>query len=198
MYYNLQAFILKRQDYREHDLLITAYSIEKGKVHLHARGAKKIKSKLAGHLEPVSLSNLNVITGRHFGQLIGAEAVRYYPAVKNDYQKTWQALLFLDLVDQLILSGHSDRRIFSLIDKYLDFLEKNSRHYLVARVAVSFKILALLGLNPAAKSELNYHHYINFIVNNNISSIIKHPRITQQIKHIEQELNRELDIVKNL
>jgi len=198
MYYHLRAFILKRQNYRDSDLLISAYSLQRGKVILHARGAKKIKSKLAGHLEPVSLSQLNVIAGRHFDQLIGANNLTTYRLIKNNYQKTWQALSFLHLVDQLTLTNHPDPRIFNLIAKYLDFLKKNSQHYLFARVAVSFKLLALLGLNPAAKAEVKYPAYINFIVSHSLSSIIKHPHIHQHIKSIERELDKELAIVKNL
>jgi len=45
MYYNLQAIILKRQIFREDDLLVTVYSLERGKLILQAKGAKKIKSR---------------------------------------------------------------------------------------------------------------------------------------------------------
>ncbi len=198
MYYSLRAFILKRQTYRDYDLLITVYSLRRGKLFLHARGAKRIKSKLAGHLEPVSLSDLNVIAGRNFDQLIGAASRQAYQNIKNNYQKAWQALSFLNLVDQLTLEGHSDPRIFKLIYNYLNFLEKHSQHYLFARVAAGFKVLALLGMNPAAKPGAKYRSYINFIINQPLQDVIKHAAISRHIQPLAAELDKEIAIVKNL
>src|SRR3989339_1111881 len=98
MYYNLSVIILKRQVFREDDLLVTVYSKEKGKLTLLARGAKKVLSKLAGHLEPVSLSYLNAVDGRAIDQLIGAEMIECFGAIKNDLDKLSAAGWLLNLL----------------------------------------------------------------------------------------------------
>ncbi len=85
MYYNLSAIILKREVFREDDLLITCYSHERGKVVVQARGGRKIKSKLAGHVEPVSLSNLEVVRGKQIDQLIGASLKESYDNIKKRF-----------------------------------------------------------------------------------------------------------------
>lgn len=50
-----RLLILKRREYHEHDALITAFSPERGRLNLLARGLAKPQSKLAGHLEPLTI-----------------------------------------------------------------------------------------------------------------------------------------------
>ena len=191
-YYNLKAIILKRQDFREDDLLVTAYSREKGKAILQAKGAKKILSKLAGHLEPVSLSYLNVVDGRSIDQLIGAEMRQSYGKIKTNLAKLSPAGWFLNLLDQMTMENHSDPRIFQLTQKYLDFLEQESKDYEIAKLAVGFKLLHLLGLNPAAKTEVELKDEIGFIVKNNIEEIYKNKEIQINQNKLEKILNQEI------
>ena len=87
MYYQTVAIILSRKDFRDNDLLVSVYSKEKGKLVFQAKGAKKIKSKLAGHLEPVTLSFLNMTIGKNIDQLIGAQIIQPFITVKNDIKK---------------------------------------------------------------------------------------------------------------
>ncbi|HNW56074.1 MAG TPA: recombination protein O N-terminal domain-containing protein [bacterium] len=50
-----RLLILKRREYHEHDAIITAFSPERGRLSLLARGLAKPQSKLAGHLEPITI-----------------------------------------------------------------------------------------------------------------------------------------------
>ena len=103
MYYSLTAIVLKRRVFKEDNLLITVYSKEKGKLTLLARGAKKVLSKLAGHLEPVSLSYLNAVDGRAIDQLIGAEMIQCFSTIKNDLDKLSATGWFLNLLDKMTM-----------------------------------------------------------------------------------------------
>ena len=64
--FNTKAIILKREPFWEADTRVVVYSLEKGKLHLIARGTKKISSKLAGHLEPMNFVDLMVVRGKQF------------------------------------------------------------------------------------------------------------------------------------
>lgn len=192
MYYSLNSIILSRRAFREDDLLLTVYSQERGKLTLLANGAKKIKSKLAGHLEPVSWSYLNVVAGRSIDQIIGAQLIKSYAQLKNDEQKIFYASYFLELIDLLIHPNHPDRRIFLLIEKYLDFLEQGSAHYEIARLSAIFKLLALLGWNPGARRESPWPVEINFIVTSRAKEIIKNQKIKNIIFELNQVAEKEL------
>lgn len=192
MYYNLTAIILKRQDFKEDDLLVTVYSQEKGKLTVLARGAKKILSKLAGHLEPVSLSYLNIVDGRSLDQLIGADMRQSYGKIKADLIKLSAAGWFLHLLDQMTMENHTDARIFSLTQKYLDFLEKKSQDCEIAKIAAGFKLLHLLGLNPAGKAEVKFKDEIGFVVENNIEKIYQNKKIVENLEKINKILQKEV------
>jgi len=194
MYYNLTAIILKRRVFKEDDLLVTVYSKEKGKLVLLARGAKKVLSKLAGHLEPVSLSYLNMVDGRAIDQLIGAEMIQCFSAIKNDLDKLAAAGWLLNLLDQMTLENHADSRIFQLTQKFLTFLEKESKNYDIVKISAGFKLLHLLGLNPAGKAEIKFKDEIEFIVKNNIEEICKNKNIIKNLKVIGDILNKETEI----
>lgn len=198
MYYTLSALILARASIREDDLLVTVYSRERGKLRLVARGAKKILSKLAGHLEPVTLSCLNVIAGKNFDQLIGAVAMDYYAGVRGDFNKIQLAADFLALLDELNLEHHPDERIFNLSLKYLDFLNHNHYNAAMADLAAKFKLLALLGYNPAHKAGHNFKSEINFIVSRDLNSILKNNQIIKNKGKLKQILTKEINQTKNL
>jgi len=124
MYYNLNAIILAREAVRDDDLLVTVYSKERGKLRLQARGAKKIKSKLAGHLEPVSLSYLNATMGKRADQLIGAQSNNSYKNIKSNLAATETALWCLNFLAGQTFENERDEPIFNLTSKTLDYLEK--------------------------------------------------------------------------
>ena len=191
MYYNLSVIILKRQDFKEDDLLVTVYSLEKGKLTLLARGAKKIKSKLAGHLEPVSLSYLNIVDGRSIDQLIGAAMLQSYGKIKTDIDKLSAAGWFLNLLDQQTMENHPDARVFLLTRKYLDFLEQKSQDYAIAKLAGGFKLLHLLGLNPAGKAEVEFKDEINFMVKSSIGKIYENENIHAKQNKLAEILSQE-------
>ncbi len=56
----VKGIILRKQDYRESDRLFVIYTDELGKISAVAKGARKIKSKMAGHLELFHVINLMV------------------------------------------------------------------------------------------------------------------------------------------
>ncbi|HRY63223.1 MAG TPA: DNA repair protein RecO [Patescibacteria group bacterium] len=193
MYSNLTAIILRRQDFRDDDLLVTIYSRESGKLTLIARGAKKILSKLAGHLEPVSLSLLNAASGKSLDQLTGASQIKSYAHIKNDLNKTSAATWLLKIIDELTLESHEDERIFHLAEKYLDFLEQKEEDYEIAKLAAGFKLLALLGLDPSAKAELKFRPEIEFIIKNSINKIYKNENIKENFKSLYKILVNEIE-----
>jgi len=191
VYYNLTAIILKRQDFRDDDLLVTVYSREVGKLTLVARGGKKILSKLAGHLEPASLSLLNVASGKSIDQLTGARMIKGYRCIKANLDKSEASAWLLKLVNDLTLENHQDEQIFGLVEKYLDFLEKKDEDYEIVKLSVGFKLLALLGFNPVAKGELKFNQEIDFLIRNSMKKILENKKLN--IKKLNIILNSELN-----
>lgn len=100
-YYKTLGIILKSEPYREADRVYTIYTKRYGKIRAMAKGVRKIKSKLAGHLEPFSLTNLMIVKGKMIDKIISARLIesfgnfyinpRCYLPVKDFVFRRWQA-----------------------------------------------------------------------------------------------------------
>ena len=63
--YKTRGIIIKRSNYSEADRILTIYTEKLGKIRVNAKGIRKIKSKLAGSLEPFCLTDFVIAEGRN-------------------------------------------------------------------------------------------------------------------------------------
>ena len=124
---NMAALILSRQTYREHDVLVRVYTSTAGKLSLIARGAKKLKSKLAGHIEPLTQADIMVVKGRGRDYLGSAVTHRVYGGIRSDLNKLYYAGQALSVVDRLIKEDLAEQKIFKLLLECLDILDRFGR-----------------------------------------------------------------------
>ncbi len=120
---NTLAIVLNRQPYRENDLLVTVYTKEFGKKKLVARGAKKLQSKLAGHLEPLSLAEIMIVRGKNFDYLGSALGRGTYFNLKSDLNKLYYGGRALAWFDKLVKENQADERLFFLLSRWLAVLD---------------------------------------------------------------------------
>jgi len=149
---NSPALILQRRPYRESDILVTAYTLDFGKLTLVARGAKKLQSKLAGHLEPLTRADLMIVAGRGFDYVGGALTADAYPSIRADLNKLYYAGRALGLFDRLVGEGEADRELFFLLIEWLERLgaqadcgRERGELYLAA---FSLQLLGATGYRP--------------------------------------------------
>ncbi len=155
------ALVLKRQDYREYDSLVSFYTKEYGKLSLMARGTKKLKSKLAGHLEPLTLVDLMIIPGKgrdYVGSAIGQEA---FANLKADLNGLYYAGLGLRWFNRLVGENEADQELFYLLLNYLDILNAQEAEGLNKEMGelifsfFVFKFMAVTGYRPATSDCLS-------------------------------------------
>ena len=146
-----QAIVLNRQPFRERDSKVLVYSVDQGKLELVARGTKNIFSKLAGHLEPVTLSNLMIVKGRQFDYIGSAVSENCYANIKSDLAKLQIAGQAINVFNQLIKSSQEDRKLFNLLQEFLDILNIKQKQILDFILLYHFfilKLLVFLGYKP--------------------------------------------------
>lgn len=149
--YQTQAIILRRAPVNESDIRVTAYSCDKGKLELLARGARKLKSKLAAHLEPITLSVLMVVRGRKFDYAGTAVSESCFLNIKNDLEKTVFAGKAVGFFDKIIKLGEKDKVLYKLLNEYLGVLnreEKIKAGYELFYAFFILRLLARLGHQP--------------------------------------------------
>lgn len=147
-----EGIILQRQDAREYDLVVTAYTKDFGKLKLSAISARKITSKLRGGLEPLCLSDLEFIEGRSRLVVTDAKAKERYNTVRGDLARLQAAFQILDSVDRLVQGQEADEKAWELLSETLHTM--NSPQSLPQDILSQFshRFLALLGYGDITKN----------------------------------------------
>src|SRR3989338_3832961 len=125
--YNLTAIILNRRPFSENDGRVAVYSGERGKLELTVRGLKKIKSKLAGHLEPITLASIMAVRGRQYDYVGAAVSEDCYFNIKSDLDKLAAAGEAIRIFNKIIKTGQADAEIFELLKNFFNVLENNAK-----------------------------------------------------------------------
>ena len=98
--FRVEAVVLRHADYGEADRLLTLYTRQLGKTRALAKGARKIASRKAGHIEPFTHVKLQLAKGRDMPLVTQADTVDAYQALREDLVLTSQAAYVLELLDR--------------------------------------------------------------------------------------------------
>ncbi len=149
MYIQTPGYILRSMNWREGDRLYIIFTRELGKVEAQARGARKIQSKLAGHLQPFRSVNLHLARGKVFCHVIGAQSGNSGYLAQNG-RVFGYAQYFLELVDRMTKVGQKSDDIFRLLEDVFDILENTKDFERLKRLRIVFllKLLKATGFNP--------------------------------------------------
>jgi len=148
--YCTKTIILGRTDFREYDSRTIVYSLDRGKLDLVARGVKKIKSKLAAHLEPFNLAEIMVVRGRKFDYIGAAASQNCFPRLKGDLDKLAAAGKAVSLFNKLVKAEEADKEVFSLLKDFLENLDGRELKINSDLWSAFFtlKLMAQLGYRP--------------------------------------------------
>ena len=138
----MQSIILSRRGFREFDQIISLYTLEKGKQEVIARGVKKITSKNSPHLEPGSLVDIEIVSGKEIDHLTKVQPINYFVNIRTDLQKSLASTYIINLTDKLVHSGERDEKVFELLKTWLEYI--NSNYF----KSILIKGLKLVSISP--------------------------------------------------
>ncbi len=144
----VDAVVLRHSDYGEADRLLTLYTRQMGKVRVMAKGARKIASRKAGHIEPFTHVKLQLAKGREMFILTQADTVDAYLPLRDDLILTSHASYVLELLDRFSYEDETENSsIFRLLTETLSRLASKSDVWLVLRF-YEMRLLDQLGFRP--------------------------------------------------
>lgn len=158
MQYKTRGIILKRSNFSEADRIVTILTSEYGKIRVLAKGSRKIKSKLAGHLELYCLSSLILAEGRNLDIITDAKITKCYLNLRKNLSATHVANYLAEVVDKMLPEEENHLEIFELLEELLD--EVNAENSALLIPYFELKLLSYLGYEPqiyhcvACKKEL--------------------------------------------
>ncbi|MEA2064749.1 MAG: DNA repair protein RecO [Patescibacteria group bacterium] len=150
MYYSSHGIILKKQNFHESDSFFSIYTYNFGKTEAVARGVKKSKSKLSGHLDYFSIIDLMIARGKNFNHISGAAAVKNFLNIRKNSQKINLIFYCLEISDYFIKIEKKDKKIFLLLRQLLIIANKNLHTERLKFIAHCYilKLLNFLGYSP--------------------------------------------------
>jgi len=146
--FRVEAVVLRHSDYGEADRLLTLYTRQLGKTRAIAKGARKIASRKAGHIEPFTHVKLQLAKGRDMLILTQADTVDAYQALREDLILTSQASYVMELLDRFTYEDETENpAIFRLLTDTLSRLASKLDPWLVIRY-YEMRLLDHLGFRP--------------------------------------------------
>ncbi|MGD9013393.1 MAG: DNA repair protein RecO [Desulfobacterales bacterium] len=148
--FSTPAILLRRLDYGDFDLILTFLSLQRGKISLIAKSAKKSKKRFAGVLELFSLIDIVVSTGKRRGLPILQEAAlkSAYSTIRNDIQKTAYASYWCELLHNWLEDNQKQAQLYYLLKYALDQLDRGVVTAAELSVLFQMRLLYLSGHRP--------------------------------------------------
>ena len=142
-----KAIVLAHRRLGDADRIVTMITPQQGKVDAVAKGALKPKSKLAGHVEPLTLTEVSLAHGRTLDIITQAQTQNAYLPIKSDLQKMSTAFYLLELTNRFLVEDVDARQIFELLDISLIRLSHSNNSQFVTRT-FEFSLLQIIGVKP--------------------------------------------------
>lgn len=144
----VEAVVLRHSDYGEADRILTLYTPQLGKTRAIVKGARKITSRKAGHLEPFTHVKLQLATGRDLLIVTQADTVDAYLPLREDLLLTSHASYVIELLDRFTYEDNLEHpTLFGLLTETLSRLASKSEPWLAIRY-YEMRLLDDLGFRP--------------------------------------------------
>lgn len=153
--HHTRAIVLRKDGWREHDLLVTLLSSDFGKIRALAQGARKHGAKLQGHLESGSVIAASIVSGKNGWRLTTARTEQWFPGIRASWDRTAVLFSIARTLDQSLFEEREGAaELFSAALEAISCLEYAARPAAAQTVAVWFRarLWKHLGLLPHPES----------------------------------------------
>jgi DNA repair protein RecO (recombination protein O) len=142
--FKTEAIVLRSIRYGEADRILHLYSEDRGRLGAIAKGARRVKSRLGGRIEPFARVDLILRQGRgDLCTLTGADTVHAHPALRERRDSLERATQACDAVLRLLDSNEPNRPAYNLLARELALLDADPAAAVRAQ-ALTFRLKLLL------------------------------------------------------
>ncbi|MDD3264786.1 MAG: DNA repair protein RecO [Dehalococcoidales bacterium] len=150
--YQTEAVIIRKTRLGEADRIITLYTPGLGKLQAVAKAVRKTKSKLSGHLELLTYSQVTLARGRNLDTIIGSQAINSFLPLRNSLEATSAGLYLAEMIS--LFTAEADRidnhKLFKLLVSSLEKLNQGSACHTCLRY-FEVQLLGYTGFRPQLK-----------------------------------------------
>ncbi|MCS6872707.1 MAG: DNA repair protein RecO [Anaerolineae bacterium] len=147
--FKTQAIILRRYDYGEADRILTLLTPDYGKLRAIAKGARKLTSRLNGHLELYSHVALLIARGSDLHVVSQAEQLEAFLPLHGDLLRNAYAHYIAELTDRFSEDEETHTPLFALLNAALGWLCAPEADLALAVRYFELRLLRLSGFEPS-------------------------------------------------
>ncbi len=162
--YQTEAIVIKKTRLGEADSILTLYTPHLGKIQGFAKSLRKPKSKMAGHLELLTHSQVSFARGKNIDTITGSQTIHSFLPLKSDLKLTSYALYTIELVNQFTAEHIENQPLFRLLLETLEQLCQANNHELVLRY-FELHLLHEVGYRPQLQQCVTCHRPLEPVVN---------------------------------
>lgn len=183
MYTKYTGIILKKHPLGEADELLTIFTREIGKLRVVTRGARKIKSRLAGALQSLNEIEFETATSRHRGGglpvLISVRVQSINNYLRENLKKFAYALVGIETLYRLTGDGQENKQAYTELGNFLRNIGQSNEENLEVRI-FQLRLLSCCGydfprrrplpdkLTPEIEKEID--QFLNYVLEREIRS----------------------------
>lgn len=145
-HYLTEAVILSVRDLGEADRLTVLFSPVHGKISAAAYGARRPRSRLGGVIQPFSVVNASLISGRNLDTIAQCEVKTAFRELREDIMLMTYAAFLAELISELWPERSSEPAAYDVLIGCFSLLTvRNPR---LVSLAGAWQLLALAGFHP--------------------------------------------------
>lgn len=145
--FSTEGIILKKRNRDEHDHYITLFSPSLGRINAVARGARRIASSFAGHLEPLNVCEFELYLSARSYTITQCRSKETFKKIRGSLNKTLMASMACEIFEKTAYSTEQSHEFFTLFKSALDNFG-NSKKPVLALESFKIKLMQLAGVLP--------------------------------------------------
>ncbi|MBA3018644.1 MAG: DNA repair protein RecO [Proteobacteria bacterium] len=148
--FSTPAIVLRRIDFGDYDLIINFFTLNKGKISVIAKSAKKSVKRFSGVLEPFSVLEVVCSSGRGKGLPVLQEATLKQPFSKSrsDIVKIAYASYWAELINSWMEDGKKQVQIYELFQHVLGELDLDFTPMEALSIIFQIRFIKISGFCP--------------------------------------------------
>lgn len=145
--YKTEGVVLNHRELGESDKILTLYTLEKGKIHVVAKGVRRPRNSLIAGTLIFSHSNFLVAEGRNLDIIIQSEVINSHSKIRADLKKMAYGAYFSELLRISTPERNKNEKLYHFFLKTINFVERFDELDVLAR-CFEVKLLSIQGYTP--------------------------------------------------
>jgi len=153
MLFRTEGIVIKTFEYGEADLIVTFFTLDKGKVKGIAKGCRKTKSRFGSSLEPFTHSKISLYGKENSSlpRITQSDILNSHKRIREDLFRLTHGAYMSELIYEICPEGETNKGVFHLFSSILSAMESNSDIEILSLI-FGIRFLGLIGYQPRLNS----------------------------------------------